>query len=56
MSQTDLAVPAIRSFFARTPDGVLFADELRSEIVRYLYGQNEVDNTFSNILEKGCRG
>ena len=52
MSQTDLAVPAIRSFFARTPDGVLFADELRSEIVRYLYGQNEVDNTFSNILEK----
>ena len=30
----------------------MFADELRSEIVRYLYGQNEVDNTFSNILEK----
>ena len=52
MSQTDLAVPAIRSFFARTPDGVLFADELRSEIVSYLYGQNEVDNTFSNILDK----
>lgn len=51
-SPAELEVPAIRSFFARTPGGVLFADEIRDEIVRFLYQTEEVDSSFQNILDK----
>ena len=51
LSPAELEVPAIKSFFVRTPDGVLFADEIRSEIINFLYQREEVDSSFQNILD-----
>lgn len=55
LSPAELEVPAIKSFFVRTPDGVLFADEIRSEIVSFLYKNEEVDNTFQKTLDDDAK-
>jgi len=51
LTAADKAVPEIRSFFARTPDGVLSGREVRTAIVDYLYKTNEVDAAFQKTLE-----
>ena len=51
LTEADKAVPEIRSFFARTPDGVLTGAEVRKSIVDYLYKTNEVDAKFQNTID-----
>lgn len=51
LTAADKAVPEIRSFFARTPDGVLTGAEVRTSIVDYLYRTNEVDAAFQKVIE-----
>jgi len=51
LTAADKAVPEIRSFFARTPDGVLTGAQVRTSIVDYLYKTNEVDAAFQKVIE-----
>ena len=51
LTEADKAVPEIRSFFARTPDGVLTGAQVRTSIVDYLYKTNEVDAAFQKTIE-----
>ena len=51
LTEADKAVPEIRSFFTRTPDGVLTGAEVRKSIVDYLYKTNEVDAKFQNTID-----